>query len=65
MAHPFEGLTVATGDGQQGGKLLRTQDGTNAMTKVKRGQGSPKHGNRLRSDVTLLPHQSSRKLGNS
>ncbi len=51
--------------GQQGGKLLKTQDGTTAMTKVKTGQGSPKHGNPLRSDVTLLPHQCSRKLGNS
>jgi len=47
------------------GKLLKTQDGTIAMTKVKRGQGSPKHENRLRSDVMLLPHQCSWKLGNS
>jgi hypothetical protein len=48
-----------------GWKLLKTQDGTTDMTKVKSGQGSPKHEIRLRSDVRLLPHQCSRKLGNS
>jgi hypothetical protein len=33
-----------------------------AMAKVKRGQGSRKHGKHLRLDVRLQPHPCSRKL---